>query len=88
MCEIINQLVLFTRRARQDHSQQNLQCYKNLAHCKRLHQLFNDSHFRQATISINKSNFLICFCCFYLSCSILEKDNFIRFFNIMIYQMF
>ena len=28
-----------------------------------------------STVSIMKSNFLICFCNFYLSCPILEKDN-------------
>ena len=28
----------------------------------------------EAAIAIKKSNFLICFCSFYLSCPILEKD--------------
>ena len=32
----------------------------------------------QATISINIYNFLICFCSFALSCSILEKENVIK----------
>ena len=35
-------------------------------------------HFSQATISVKISNFLICYCSFYLSCPTLEKHNFIK----------
>ena len=37
-------------------------------------------HFIQATVSIKLSKFVICFCSFYLSCPILEKENYIEFF--------
>ena len=41
-------------------------------------------HFSQATISFKISNFLICFCSFDLSCPILEKDNFIKRYYIVL----
>ena len=36
--------------------------------------------FCQAAVSVKISNFFVCFCSFDLSCPILEKDNFIKFF--------
>ena len=44
--------------------------------------------FSQATISIKIRNFLICFCSFDLSYSILEKDNFIAFFMTFFLTLF
>ena len=35
-------------------------------------------NFSQATVSVKISNFIICFCSFDLSHSLLEKDNFIE----------
>ena len=40
--------------------------------------------FSQAAISVNISNLLICVCSFDLSCPILEKENFIEIFYIVL----
>ena len=40
--------------------------------------------FSQAAVSVKISNLFICFCGFYLSCPILEKDNFIENTNIVL----
>ena len=41
-------------------------------------------NFIQATVSIKTSNFLICFCSFDMSCSVLEKNIFIEIVYILL----
>ena len=38
----------------------------------------NIFHFYQAAVAVKRSNLLICFCRFDLSCPTLEKDSFIE----------
>ena len=40
--------------------------------------------FYRVVVAIKISNLLFCFCSFYLSCPILEKDNFIEFLYIVL----
>ena len=64
-------------------------CAKNLCQAEilLLHLFFKNNYlylFCQSAISIKISNLLICFCSFDFYGPILEKDNLIKFYNIVL----